>query len=471
MGLICQTRDGCLTPVGVTYSVTSCPNNYHVCPASFNGGCCMSGMGCGLYGCYSTEPVTSTVTQRVTTTSGTHVITRTLTAITIATPTPPTDVPTADNNFAAKFIPSSMPKVAAISQSSEPDKGGGLSGGAIGGIIAGVVVLLIVVVVAAFFIIRRLKRVEDIMESKQGSSSGKKTKSQSQARMERYGAQLHSQDDEMSMSIDPLMVPSNTTNNSTPQPGPHGRGRADSSGFSPTAQVFHHPDDDPRSRHASPDFSNQAYFDFPPGNHQQQQPPMRPARMRATSDSSGQYGGYAYHHWRQQSNASELSADGGSDNGAAAGYQSPPLTSARGHARGGSAAELEGQAAWVAELPSATTAAMPTGHIASAVASPGNGNGTRSRSGSDTLGHYPHGYGYGAGTSGLGLGPVDESAEMMHGYYGRRDQQQGQTAAGLGGGGGYDQPGEGSAGAGAGGYVGKPLPPPPPPPSNSSGGL
>ncbi|KAL2263534.1 hypothetical protein VTK26DRAFT_6353 [Humicola hyalothermophila] len=485
VGLICGTRDECRAPAGVTYSSANCPADYYLCPSSLGYGCCMTGMGCAASGCYSTEPVTSTVTHTITATGGERPITITVTAVTVATPTPLTNVPeTADNNYAAKFIPSSVPKVAALSPSDEADSGGGLSGGAIGGIIAGVVVLLIVVVVAAFLIIRRLKRVEDIMESQHGSTTGKKTKSQSQARMERYGAQLHSQDDEMSMSIDPLMVPSNTTNNSTPQPGA-ARGRADSTGLSPTAQVFYHPDDDPRSRHASPDF-NQGYFDLPPGgNHNQ--PPMRPARMRASSDSTyggasgrGQYGGYAYQHWRQQSNASELSADGSDAGGAVlsgSGYHSPPLaTQHRGqqqhhhhhhhHHGATTAAELEGQAAWVAELPSATATAA-AGATGAAPA------GDRSRSGSGTLGQYGY-YGYGGAAP--GLGPLDESAEMMHGFYGRADQQAGQTAAGLGGdaggaggaGGGYHGEGSGKGEGSGNGSTGKPLPPPS---GSSRGGL
>jgi hypothetical protein len=313
-----------------------------------------------------------------------------------------------------------------------------LSGGAIGGLIAGVVILLIVVVVAAFLIIRRLKRAEAAWASKQGSSSGKKTKSQSQAQMEHYGRQLHSDMDDM--SVDPLMVHPNANTNAsgTPQPGFDAtRGRSDSTGFSASPNAFP-PYMDDRSRHASPD-SNAGHFDLParvhniPGGasaYPQHQSPMQPARIRSnTADSANTYHGYAYHHWRQQSNASELSADG-SDHGGAHASVLTPLVPAAAAGATGTISELEASKGYFAELP-----------------------GTHHRSNSDDF--TPGGRGYGharrpsdgfrqpqqsmpppgqtsptVGLSGLGLSTLDETAEMR-GYSDGAGQQAGQTAAGF----------------------------------------
>ncbi|KXX73840.1 hypothetical protein MMYC01_209992 [Madurella mycetomatis] len=436
VGLIC-VEDDCAPPAGSSPISSECSTGYFLCPSSLNYGCCMNGMGCARYACYSTDPVTSTVIQAITTTSDDQVMTTTTTAVTTITPTPPEETPTAWNsNTIAKFIPTSVPKVPANDASNGSD--GGLSGGALGGIIAGVVVLLIVVVVAAFLVIRRLKRVEEVMESKKGSSSGKKSKSHSQAQIEHYGRQLHAPADVDDMSIDPLMIASNASTSAaaTPQPGAHGtgHGRSGSTGLNPFPDMFHNHHHQgaaaaDRSRHASPD-SNQGYFDVParaqnvPGGNQQ---PMVSARMRSSTESSAhsgqQYGGYAYH-WRQQSNASELSADG-SDHGA--NVHSPLVIP-----------ELDGSGGFV-ELPSAVERDMYS---------------PRSRSGSATGARAGGGGGYGAGSHarkrsdgrtagvdggpgpalagvGAGLAPLDEAAENMHGYYGRRNQQAGQTAAGL----------------------------------------
>ncbi|GAB1312898.1 Mid2 domain-containing protein [Madurella fahalii] len=442
VGYICTNGD-CLPPAGSSISEYQCLDGYSLCPSSLNYGCCRSGMGCGFRTCYSTEPVTSTVIQTITTTSDDEIITTTTTAVTVVTPTPPPETTGEwDMGWVAKYIPTAVPKLPASGSSNESD--GGLSGGALGGIIAGVVVLLIVVVIAAFLIIRRLRHVEEVMESKKGSSSGKKSKSRSQAQVEHYGRQLHSPADIDDMSIDPLMVASNASTSAaaTPQPGAHGasRGRSDSAGLSPSPNIFHRHGGgmmaaaDDRSRHASPD-SNPGYFDVPvhgqnvAGGGQQ---PMMPARMRSNTESSAhsgqQYGGYAYHHWRQQSNASELSAEG-SDHGANA--RSPLVLP-----------ELDGSAGFV-ELPSAVEGGRYGARSRSSSTTSGGGGGggggggwygvgghARNRSDGRTPG-VDGGPGPAVTGVGAGLAPLDEAAENMHGYYGRRNQQAGQTAAGL----------------------------------------
>ncbi|KAK0706348.1 hypothetical protein B0T26DRAFT_448779 [Lasiosphaeria miniovina] len=419
VGYICGTND-CTPPVGITNTYTSCPNNYFLCPASMSFGCCQSGMGCAQSACYSTNPVTSTVTQAVTTTSGTHRITTTETSVVVATPSPPSGLPSDTNIAAAKFIPTSVPKSSAIVT---PDSGGGggLSPGALGGIIAGVVVLLIVVVVAAFLIIRRLKGVQNVMESKKGSSSGHQTKSQSQAQMAYYGRQLHAAPSD-DMSIDPL-IKTPVSGSATPHVGT--RGRSDSDRTPSQNDMM-------SSRHASPD-SNGGYFDLPARVHNipGAQNNMSTAAIRGSIDSQSTQGQNGHHHWRQQSNASELSADGSEHS---AGANSPLVVP-----------ELDTSGTY-AELPSA-----------------GSG-GSRNRSGSGagssprvTFGHVRQGSvttGFGAGGQ---LGVVSESAEM-HGYYGPSDRQAGQTSAGLE---------DGERGMNSPTLPRAPVPRPPPPDSQS----
>ncbi|AEO61983.1 hypothetical protein MYCTH_2312835 [Thermothelomyces thermophilus ATCC 42464] len=444
-----ENDEACLPPAGFTYTENPCPTDYYLCPASANYGCCRSGLACGPNAyCYPTDPVTTTVFETITTTSGADTVTRTRAVETVVTPTIPTELDD-DTYDAVKFVPTSVPKVPASSPSSESD--GGLSGGAIGGIIAGVVVLLIVVVVAAFLIIRRLKRVEDIMErSNRGSSSGRRTRPHNQAEAEHWGRHLHSEVDEM--SVNPLMAPTSATPNNTsisgtptPAGGPAaGHGRSDSAGFhTPSPNMFpNFPDD--RSRHASPD-PNAGYFGPATASALQQQP-MQPARIRGNTESSvgsaapHSGSGYAYTHWRQQSNASELSADG-SENGVG----SPLLPGGAGGATAAAAASPPPGQAFFPELDgTATRAELPSGGIAGGPgpgpvivsSETGTGTGTsglRSRSGSaaSARGHVRRRSDGGDGRRpGSGLEPLDETAEM-HGHYGRRDQQAGQTAAGL----------------------------------------
>ncbi|KAK3386547.1 hypothetical protein B0H63DRAFT_447485 [Podospora didyma] len=407
VGYVCAP-DNCLLPVSVTNTFTSCPNSYYLCPASLNFGCCMSGMGCAVNGCYSTAPYITTITQAVTTTSGTRVFTTTQTAVTVATPVPPTGAAQTDNNFAAKYIPTAVAKVGPVASSSnDSGGGGGLSTAALGGIVAGVVVLLIAVIVAAYLIIKRLNRVATAVESKKGTSSGP-TKSQSQQmQMAYYGRHLHSPSDDM--SFDPLIMTPNSLNTSgapTPQIGGGIRGRSDSN-LSPSQN------DMLSSRHASPD-SNAGYFDLPARVHNMpgSRPNISTAALRGSIDSHTTHGG-SQHHWRQQSNASELSADGSEHSANVNTRLVLP--------------ELDTNGPY-AELPS------------------GGDGGTRSRSGSGatsigsprvSFGHARQGsLATGAAAFGSGLGVVNEStaettSHEQHGYYGPNDRQVGQTSAGL----------------------------------------
>ncbi|KAK3989581.1 hypothetical protein QBC44DRAFT_342482 [Cladorrhinum sp. PSN332] len=422
VGFICADND-CVAPAGVTVLVTSCPNNYFLCPSSLNYGCCPNGRGCAINQCYATEPVTTTVTQEVRTTSDGEVIIGTTTATQVLTPTPPTGVATGEER-AAKFIPTSIPKVPASTPSSTSNGGGGLSGAAIGGIVAGVVFLLIVVLIAAFFIIRRLKQVVEVVESKKESTA----KSRSQALREEWGQHLHpgSPDYADSRSGDHLMAGTSNPNSTavTPQPGGgvvDSRDRSDSNpagGFTPSPNLYDR-------YNISPEV-HQGYFDNNIASGVQ--PPMQAARIRSSTESSNHGYQHAHTHHRQHSNASELSD--GSDRG---GVNSPLIQ----------------------ELDSTGYAELPSG-----------GSGMHSRSGS--RGHmrsrsnsHNNGGAFGSGqTPGLGLTPLDESVEHPegHGFYGPSNQQSGQTAAGL----------EAAAwdmnSPTIGVSPGDPGPPPPPPP-------
>ncbi|KAK3392592.1 hypothetical protein B0T20DRAFT_60120 [Sordaria brevicollis] len=385
-GWVCDTVRGCIAPYGVTNTFTSCPASYKLCPASYNYGCCPNSMGCAIDACYSTEPFSTTLVDILTLTSGGKVITTTQISAVLTTPTPPPALLDVDNTSGAipKFMPTSVPKVSAIPKDNKDGGGGGLKGAQLGGIIGGAIALLIIVIIAAFLIIRRLKRVESAMEtSKRGSTSGytktsKTGASASQiAQMEQTGRFLHvrSPSDADNASADPLMFMTETSNTpgdhttntsslaGTPQPGAHGfgvgrHGRSVSDAY----MVSPHG----TSNVASPD-PNTGYFDGP------SPPPTTNAHLRESVDSQST-AGLAYHssmrnsqnqnHWRHQSNASELSADGSE---ITHGVGSPLVGShARGASGGGSGLgdvpELDSSGVF-AELPATTTslARSPTG--------------------------------------------------------------------------------------------------------------
>ncbi|KAL2160824.1 hypothetical protein VTH06DRAFT_1021 [Thermothelomyces fergusii] len=448
-----ENNGACFPPAGFTYTEIPCPTDYYLCPASANYGCCRSGLACGPNAyCYSTDPVTTTVFETITTTSGEDTVTRTRAVETVVTPTIPTEPGDSSSGGAVKFVPTSVPKVPASSPSSE--SAGGLSGGAIGGIIAGVVVLLIVVVVAAFLIIRRLKQVESIVEkSNPASSSGRKTRQVT----EESGRYLHSEPDEP--SVNPLMATTSATPTNNPSisgtPAPAGgyvadHSRSNSAGFhTPSPGVF---TDDPY-RQVGPNF-HPGYFDpaaVAPALQQQQ--PMQ-QRMRGNTESSigsvAPYAGYAYTHLRQPSNASDLSADG-SDGGAAATAVGSPLLAAGAGASAAVASPLSGQV-YFPELDGTCTRAELPGDgigggpgpviVGSETAAATGTSGRRNRAGSaaSARGHVRRrsdgvaspelvgGGGGGGGGSGPALEPLDETAEMR-GHDGLTDQHAGQTAA------------------------------------------
>ncbi|KAM7189403.1 hypothetical protein V8F33_010091 [Rhypophila sp. PSN 637] len=411
IGYLCGPT-ACTPPADASREThTSCPFDYYLCAADLNYGCCMSGMGCGLNECYTTTPVTQTITEVFTTTAGDETITSTRLATTISTPVPPTASPTP--GFIPKFVPDVVAKIPQVPTKSTQDGEGGLTKAQLGGIVGGVVALLIIVIAATVLIIRRLKRVTDAVESQKEQSNSGRTKSQSQAQMAYYGAHLHLSGDD-SRSIDPLMVTPNTgvsgSGTGTPQIGGGTRERSDSDAFSPL-QNGRTDSVDASGRHVSVD--SPSYFDIPtrpqniPGGRQQ----MSPAAIRESADShaTGQYSRYAYHHWRQHSNASELSGDGSE----VLGSPIPELDSS------GAYAELAGREAGGPRSRSSSIASPRVSFSHARKRSESNGQGPEGSSA--------------AGAS-TGFGPLDvvtETAEHMHGYYGPRDKQAGQTAAGL----------------------------------------
>lgn len=429
VGYVCGPQD-CTAPASVTTQATTCPFNYSLCPASLNYGCCPNGMGCALNACYSTSPITTTVVQIVTATSGGQTITTTQTAVTVATPTPPSGLPT-DRNVAPKFIPTSVPK---ISPTTVPDENNnrGLTTAQLGGVVGGVVALLVIVIVASFIIIRRLNRVAAAVESKSTSHS----KSHSQSQTQQYGH--HYVEDP---TKDPFLTTPNTNTNTnsaagTPPIGgvgyPTGRDRSNSGNFTSSTVAFSPDTNGPR--HPSMD-SGQGYFDLPPRVHNLPggRQPMTAAPIRSSVDSHSTQGypAYVYQHQRQQSNASELS-DGSEGQQVTGPFAIP---------------ELDSSGAFH-ELPSdglASSSSLSQNHHGrsrsnSGVAAsprPSLGNSRRrSESGSGPRGEVSPSTAPGAGATSLaaGFGPLDvvnESAEIMHGYYGPRDRQVGQTAAGL----------------------------------------
>ena len=391
VGFVCGAQS-CTPPAGVTNTITSCPFNYFLCPESLGGGCCTNGMGCAQNQCYSTEPFTSTIARPTTITTDGSTVTTTRTAVTVITPTPPTSFPTGDASFAPKFIPTAVPKIPAVPTSS--GGGGGLTSAQVGGIVGGVIVLLVAVIAAAFFIIRRLNSVVEVVESRK-SSSNSHTRSQSTPGVSQI--QYGYIDDS---SVDPLMMTPNGhlggSGANTPPRGGH-RGRSGSSNLSPSRNGF-----SPDGRHPSLDSTpSGGYVDIPQRVHNL--PGGRPGMptMRSSVDSHSTQGGIAHQHARNQSNASELS-----DGSEGVNIASPLVQ------------ELDSSSVWVE---------LPTDGRESSLSQ------NRSRANSGVSPRVSFSTGRRGDAAAFGpLDVVNESAEIMHGYYGPRDRQVGQTAAGLG---------------------------------------
>jgi len=294
--------------------------------------------------------------------------------------------------------------------------------------------LLVIVIVAAVIIIRRLNVVAAAVESKSTSHS----KSHSQSQTQQYGH--HYVEDP---NKDPFLTTPNTNNNSaagTPPIGgvgyPAGRNRSNSGNFTSSQGAFSPDINGPRRPSMD---SGPGYFDLPPRVHNLPggRQPMTAAPMRSSMDSHSTQGypGYAYQHQRQQSNASELS-EGSEAQQVTSPFVIPELDSS------GAFHELPSDGRASSSLNQNYHSRSRSNSGVSASPRPSFGNSRRrseSGSGGATMarGEVSPSTAPGAGATSLAAGfePLDvvnESAEIMHGYYGPRDRQVGQTAAGLG---------------------------------------
>lgn len=430
-GYICGMSD-CTASAGVSSVMTSCPASYYLCPASFNYGCCLTGYGCATNACYVTTPSTTTYTRAVTTTTaGGQTVTTTRTATTVQTPTPPTALPTSsDSNAVAKFIPTSVEKVAATASPSSNvvGGGGGLTTAQLGGIIGGAIALLVFVGVAAFIVLRRLNRVSKAVGTAKASPSDDQSRSTrlEHPNMAQYGRPSPSEMD--GLAYDPLMMSTpGDSSTGTPQTiGVHGRNRSDSDHSQPAVTPYGCASGTPYdgARHLSMDSNptGAGYFDIPARTHNM---PGRRS-MRTSTDSHGnvqQHGTRPdqQQHGRQWSNASELS-NTSSDAAYGVGSQLIP-------------AELDISGGFIPELPSAEETSLAdggrrrSGSSTTAASPPPSLTGHRRHSSGSTLAA-----GLPSPAAMTGLQPLDsvsEGTEAMHGYHGPRYGQAGQTAAGL----------------------------------------
>ncbi|KDN63725.1 hypothetical protein CSUB01_03188 [Colletotrichum sublineola] len=244
-----------------------------------------------------------------TTKDATHVMTTTLTATTVLTPSRPTTAPTAlatmdaqdPDQVVFKYYPSTVPKEQPLS--SNTNDSDGLTSGQIAGIVAGGVGLLIIVLVAAWIIIRHLNKVVQAVEtSNKGTSSG----AQSRPSMYQFKPTPSEVED---MSVDPLMM--------SPRPS-HRRHDSDtatdftSSYRGTPGSVGEYqpvPQGSGSDRHASYDSAyTGGYFDVPDrGQRVSQGSSAWIGLHRGSTDSQGTYA-----HLRQWSNASEANSDHGS---------------------------------------------------------------------------------------------------------------------------------------------------------------
>lgn len=332
-------------------------------------------MACGLNACYSTSPVTTTITY-TTTEDGSTV---TLTSTSVTTPPVPTEAASnTDDGAVVKFFPTAIAKASATSSSSSSDSNGGLSKGVIGGIVAAAAVLLIAVLAAAFFVIKRLKRTEKFVQTQRETTSGTRTrggghtteknKSEVNVRVQPTPSEVDA------MDYDPLMMNSSVASPLRPgllqqqqlQQQQRGRGRGrhsrtnDSDTASQGVSVWSGGGTDVRWQTPSiggDSDADRTYFELPPRS--EREPPGAHVRDSLHSDGSDSqyYYNYAYGHGRHHSNASELSA--GSDDGSHRGGPASPLIGSRGRRRGGSGhgpAELDVDGAYTPELPGSGSA-------------------------------------------------------------------------------------------------------------------
>jgi hypothetical protein len=351
-GLLCGANQACTPPAGVTFSQTCPGTGYTACPASLQGGCCQSGMACGMSACYNTSPSTSVMVV-ATTRDGSAT---TITSTSVFTPTAePSDAAT---GVVAKLFPSTYSKQAATEGDSSPGGGGssGLSKGAIGGIVGGAAAVLVIFLAVACFLVKRLNKTKRAVESHRETTSGSGTRQTAEKKSETQVSVVRMQptpSEVDAMDCDPLMVPSSSIaspqgryQNAQPV---NGRSR---SGSDTLSQPSGYSDSTAGPRWNTPsadgggDSNSREYFSIPPGAQ---------LAGRRASEASSQYRQYSYHrfvhggrHGRNHSDASELSAGSDSEIGSQHGRGSPHMGAA-------AAAELSNEGGFVPELPGSDT--------------------------------------------------------------------------------------------------------------------
>lgn len=136
-------------------------------------------MGCGVSRCYSTLPVTVTMTTAITSTASGTVATVTITSVTVETPSIPTGFGTLDGRTneedtsqtagaSPTSVPKYMPPLADTDGGDSQDSG--LSTTQLGGIIGGAAAFLVLVIAAAWILIRHIDKLGGQLSRKPSSS-------------------------------------------------------------------------------------------------------------------------------------------------------------------------------------------------------------------------------------------------------------------------------------------------------------
>ncbi|EJT71153.1 hypothetical protein GGTG_10413 [Gaeumannomyces tritici R3-111a-1] len=439
-GYICQSA-GCGIPAGATLATLPCPTDMISCPANLGGGCCRTGMGCGLNMCTSTDPKTFTFTKTETITENSRPTTKTTTVTTTSIPPEPTGLPDGTTNLPKLFV-TQLDKI----QPSEVPTGdsGGLTTAQIGGIAGGVGGLLVAVLVATFLIIRRLKKTQQAVdESRRGSSAATRTnRSHKHMTQSSFGGGIAGYPKPTPSQIDAMeyddLLQSNastalqTPMQSTGAPASTIGGRV-SSEITPSSRPTPNPD----GRHTSD------YFDMPEAIRNGTSNPRHSVGMSTNFRSSIDSQGTAVaaemmgslgppapltaaaiaQNQRLQQQQDRSRRHHSNSSVSVQSWGSHELTSDSGLGSAGLPAELVGQGSHASELPVEQTSSELAGSsVPPQVRRRSTGDGTTSPG---PVTRPPATYQRAAATGNLDV--VNESAAEMHGYYGPPDAMSGQT--------------------------------------------
>lgn len=273
-------------PTGI--SVTSiCPANSYLCPASMGGGCCRSGLSCGVTTCYETTSTTSvTLTLTLTTTNSNSVINTITTVLeTVYNPPTPTSGPASPLPTPIAKLPSSQSNntTPVISPSSS-----GITAKELGGIVGACVFLLLALLIATYLILRRLNLT--IKLTKDGLPTN------------RSGQPNTASTRNISVGIDPLrQVPSSRTGTQSHQPMTNQTTPSELSDNTPVHAAWGRQPNLSSSREPP-------FVAFSPLNWPAREP-YRPGQADGSSVTNGQYRSLPSsdtgRHWRTDSESSQ----------------------------------------------------------------------------------------------------------------------------------------------------------------------